>query len=260
MKRIISVLLVIGCLLSLCACSGSVKRNTVYSADDLKDKQVGILSDTTTYHYLSDFENAGINVRSYSDEDIMLSDTAAGLIDCAVMDEARAAVSLENYSKLKALDPPAITEEYSIVTALESASMLEVLNSAVESLTLDGTIQSIIDSYTVGTEYVYTSPEDMEYSGSLTLGVNAIGKPYAYYGAMGNLTGMDIDIARALCDKMGVELNVRDAEGSDLVQFIRSGKADIAMGRLAATEANAELVYYSETYYTCSQVIIVRKK
>ncbi len=90
--------------------------------------------------------------------------------------------------------------------------------------------------------------------------MNAIGKPYAYYGSMGNLVGMDIDIARALCDYMGVELVVRDAGGGDLREFVRSGKADLAMGCLVANDKDMELVDFSQTYYTSTQVIIVRKK
>jgi polar amino acid transport system substrate-binding protein len=260
MKRSITILLIMGCLITMCACSGGVAKNTVYSAEDLMDKQVGILSDTPTYHYLSGFENAGVNIRSFTNEDVMLGDISAGLLDCAVMDEVRANAAVESYSKLKVLEDPAIIQEFSVVTALESSSLLKVINDAIDTLTLDGTIKEITDGYILGTDYVYVSPEDIEYSGSLTLGVNAIGKPYANYGSMGNLVGMDIDIARALCDYMGVELVVRDAGGGDLREFVRSGKADLAMGCLVANDKDMELVDFSQTYYTSTQVIIVRKK
>ncbi len=80
MKRTITILLIMGCLITMCACSGGVAKNTVYSAEDLMDKQVGILSDTPTYHYLSGFENAGVNIRSFTDEDVMLGDISAGCL------------------------------------------------------------------------------------------------------------------------------------------------------------------------------------
>ena len=175
MKRIISVLLAAVCALSLCACSGRVAKNAVYSGEDLIGKQAGILSDTTTYQYLSGFEDEGVNVRSYSDADVMLSDITAGLADCAVMDQVTAENTVPKYSKLKTIDEPVISEDYSMITALESTALLDVMNKAIDAIRQDGTIKSITDSYLLGTDYIYQSPEDIEYSGHLILAVNPVG-------------------------------------------------------------------------------------
>jgi hypothetical protein len=52
------------------------------------------------------------------------------------MDEVRANAAVESYSKLKVLEDPAIIQEFSVVTALESSSLLKVINDAIDTLTL----------------------------------------------------------------------------------------------------------------------------
>lgn len=260
MKKIISFLLTAAAFVSLCGCSGGAPENRVFSVDDLHGKQAGIVVDTPTYCCLADYEEMGINLRSYTDSGIIIKDVESGSLDCAIMDEYLARDELSVFSSAKILEPPILEADYSIITALESASLLSVIDSNVSALIEDGTVKAITDNYSGGKEYIYTSPTDVQYDGVLTLAVNAIGKPFAYYDEVGVLTGMDIDIARAVCDRMGVELKIVDAEEADLYGFIRSGKADLAMGCLTKNEETQELVGFSQPYYTCTQVIIVRKK
>lgn len=260
MKKIISILLTAVALMSMCSCSDGAPENRVFSAEDLSGKQVGVVADTPSYCYLADFEEMGISLRSYTDSGIIISDVESGSLDCAVMDKYLAKDELSIFSKAKILEPPLLEADYSIITALESASLLSVIDSTLSLLTDEGTIEAITDNYLGRKEYVYTSPDDIQYSGTLTLAVNAVGKPFAYYDESGALTGMDIDIAKAVCDRMEVELNVVETDGGNLFNYIRRGKADFAMGCLTKNEETQDLVGFSQPYYTCIQVIIVRKK
>ncbi|MBE6949091.1 MAG: transporter substrate-binding domain-containing protein [Ruminococcaceae bacterium] len=260
MKKIISMLLIAVALLSLCGCSRGAPENQVFSPSDLEGKQTGIVTDSTTGYFLSDLEKLGINVRTYTDARVAVNDVESGSLDCAIMDEETAKDQLSMFSSSEILDTPVIDAELSIVTALESASLLSVIDSTLGELIDDGIVNRIANNYLGGKEYVYKSPEDIEYSGTLKLAVNAIGQPFAFYNVQGELVGMDIDIARAVCDEMGVELTVVDAGGEDLYGYIRSGKADLAMGCLYKNDSTKDLVSFSQSYYTSTQVIVVRKK
>lgn len=260
MKKLISILLIAITLISLCGCSKDVPKNAVFSPEDLQNKKAGILTDTPTHCYFSKFQEMGINVISYTDSNVILNDVASGSLDCAIMDEKLAKDETSPFAKTKILDTPVLSEDFSIITALESVSLLSIIDSTLGTLIEEGIVKDITKNYFSDKEYIYTSPEDIQYSATLTLAVNAIGKPFAYYDENNQLVGMDIDIARAICDRMGVELSVVDADGSNLYDFIRSGRADFAMGCLAKTEETQDIVGFSQSYYTCTQVIIVRKK
>lgn len=260
MKKIISIILITVTLISLCGCSRGAPGNVVFSPDDLPGKKTGVLTDSTTDYFVAEFEKKGVSIRPYGDSRVILNDVESGSLDCAIMDIELAEDELSVFSRAKILDTPAVEADLSIITALESASLLSVIDSTLGELIDDGIVGKITNNYFGGREYIYSSPEDIEYSGTLTLAVNAIGKPFAYYDETGALTGMDIDIARAVCDKMGVELKVVDANGSDLYDYVRSGKADLAMGCLYKNKDTEELVGFSQSYYTSTQVIIVRKK
>lgn len=260
MKKIISLLLIPVAFLSLCGCSRGAPENAVFSPEDLTGKQTGVLTDTPTYCYVTEFEEMGINIKDYTDSRVILNDVESGSLDCAIMDEKLAEDELSIFSSAKILDTPVIEADLSIITALESASLLSVIDSTLGTLIEDGIIEDITDNYFGGREFIYTSPEDIQYSGTLSLAVNAIGKPFAYYNEDGELAGMDIDIARAVCDSMGVELTIVDANGDDLYDCVRSGRADLAMGCLSKNEETQDLVGFSQSYYTSTQVIVVRKK
>lgn len=259
MRRIIAFLLMIICLVSLCACSKDKVANTVFSPEDLPGKMAGVLENTPAYCNRENFEDNGMSIRSYTDSQLILDALVSGTLDCAIMDDYAAESLITRFSKVEILEEPAVSENYSIITAPESAALLSVIDRAMDALILDGTITSIVDSYISGTDYTYTSPADIHYDNSITLAVNTIGVPFAYHNEYGEIVGMDIDIARAVCDYMGVGLTIRDAGGDNLYSFIRRGSADFAMGQLVKTDETQDLVGFSQSYYTCTQVIIVRK-
>ncbi len=119
--------------------------------------------------------------------------------------------------------------------------MTEAVNGALAELAGDGTLQEIIDSYIVGTDYKYVSPEDIDLSaGALTLAVDAAFPPYEYTAEDGEIAGLDIDVCRAVCDLLGVDLEVTVVDSDKLGTTVQFGKADLAMGRLAENESEAE--------------------
>lgn len=82
--------------------------------------------------------------------------------------------------------------------------------------------------------------------------------PYVYYSDDDAIIGIDVDIARAIADYLGMELQVENMAFSSIVSSVKDGKADIGMAAIMATEDLSDDVDFSETYATSSQVIITR--
>ena len=93
---------------------------------------------------------------------------------------------------------------------------------------------------------------------TLTMATNAAFPPYEYYDdETGEVTGIDVEIAQAICDKLGYELEVVDADFDSLVPGVQSGKYDFSMAGMTVTEDRLESVNFSDTYATGVQVVIV---
>lgn len=92
--------------------------------------------------------------------------------------------------------------------------------------------------------------------GKLTMATNAAFSPYEYKEG-GEVVGIDADIAKAIADKLGLELVIEDMEFESVVPSVQSGKADMAMAALTILEERLLVVDMTTSYCTGVQVIIV---
>ena len=98
----------------------------------------------------------------------------------------------------------------------------------------------------------------MAESETLTMATNAAFPPYEYYDdETDEVTGIDVEIAQAICDKLGYGLEVVDADFDSLVPGVQSGKYDFSMAGMTVTEDRLQSVNFSDTYATGVQVVIV---
>ena len=91
---------------------------------------------------------------------------------------------------------------------------------------------------------------------TLTMGTNAHFPPYEYWEG-DTIVGIDAEIAAAIAEKLGMELEIIDTEFDTLVAAVADGKYDIAMAGMTVTEKRLQSVSFSTTYATGVQSIIV---
>ena len=94
-------------------------------------------------------------------------------------------------------------------------------------------------------------------AGKLTMATNAEFPPYEYYES-DEITGLDIDFAQAICDKLGMELEVEDMAFDSIIPAVNSGKADMVVAGMTVTPDREKEVLFSDSYYSSKQVIIVK--
>ena len=126
----------------------------------------------------------------------------------------------------------------------------------------DGTLDQIVANYigddTKGT-CPYESPADVDYSnGKLVMATNAAFEPYEFYEGE-EVVGIDADIAKAICDKLGYELQIDDMEFDAIISAVQSGKADFGAAGMTVTEDRLTSIDFTDSYATSTQVVIVRK-
>ena len=92
----------------------------------------------------------------------------------------------------------------------------------------------------------------------LVMATNAEFPPYEFYEGK-EVVGIDADIAAAVAEEMGMELEIEDMAFDSIITAVTSGKADIGAAGMTVTEDRLENVDFTDTYATATQVIIVKE-
>ncbi len=263
MKKLIAVLLTVGMVLGLTACGSSVAANTVNSVNDLPGKTIGVQLGTTGDIYASDYEEEGSVIERYNKGADAVQALKQGKVDCVIIDEQPAKAFVAKNSDLKILDEEFALEEYAICISKDNAELKDKINGALSELKSEGTLDNIISNY-IGDDTKgktpYASPEGIKRSnGTLVMATNAAFEPYEFYADQ-KITGIDADMAQAVCDKLGMELKIEDMEFDSIINAVTSGKADVGIAGMTVTEDRLISVDFSDPYTTATQVIIVRNK
>ena len=94
-------------------------------------------------------------------------------------------------------------------------------------------------------------------AGKLTMATNATFPPYEMTTDSGEIEGIDIDTAKAIAEKLGLELQVDDMEFDAALLSVQQGKADMVMAGVTVTDERKAVMDFSDSYATGIQSIIV---
>ncbi len=92
--------------------------------------------------------------------------------------------------------------------------------------------------------------------GELHMATNAAFEPYEYKEG-GEVVGIDAELAKAICDKLGYTLVIDDMEFDAIITAVSSGKADFGMAGMTVTDERKKSVDFTDSYTTAIQAIIV---
>ena len=94
-------------------------------------------------------------------------------------------------------------------------------------------------------------------AGKLTMSTNAAFPPYEMTADDGSFEGIDIDVAAAIADKLGLELQVDDMDFDAALLAAQNGKSDMVMAGVTVTDERQKVMDFSDTYAEGIQSIIV---
>ena len=105
--------------------------------------------------------------------------------------------------------------------------------------------------------------QEIKDSGKLVMGTSADYPPYEWHlikDGKDEIIGFDIDIAQAIADELGVELEVKDMDFDGLIPALTTGKIDIIIAGMNATEERKQSVDFTDVYYTQTDIVVIRKE
>ena len=94
---------------------------------------------------------------------------------------------------------------------------------------------------------------------SLTIGTEAAYPPFAFVLPSGELSGFDIDVAKALCAEMGATCEIVNQAFDGLIPALNAGKIDAIIASMFITPERLEAIDFAGPYYSVPAIFIAPK-
>jgi polar amino acid transport system substrate-binding protein len=93
--------------------------------------------------------------------------------------------------------------------------------------------------------------------GLVRVGIRFDFPPISYIDAAGEWVGFDVDLAQAMADALGVELEAVRVDETTRISFLQSGRIDLAIASMNHTQSREEAIDFSQSYFWGRQTFLV---
>ncbi|WP_295471843.1 transporter substrate-binding domain-containing protein [uncultured Subdoligranulum sp.] len=133
----------------------------------------------------------------------------------------------------------------------EAASEPAASESTASSEAASSEAASDATSETASAEVTTVEP------GKLIMSTNAAFPPYEMTADDGSFEGIDVEIAGAIAEKLGLELQIDDMDFDAALLAAQTGKSDMVMAGVTVTKDRKTVMDFSDSYAAGIQVVIV---
>lgn len=130
---------------------------------------------------------------------------------------------------------------------------------AAEGQTEDQTAEET-EEETWSEEEMGTQLDEILEKGVITVGTEGTYPPYSYHDEDDNLTGFEVEVARAIAEKLGVEAEFVETDWDSLIAGLESERFDIIVNDVTPTEERRRTYDFSIPYTNVRYVIITTKE
>lgn len=100
--------------------------------------------------------------------------------------------------------------------------------------------------------------ETIQKRGTIIVGLEGDWAPWSYVDENDELTGYDVEVAKAIADKLGVEIQIVPGEWDGLFAGMDAGRYDMVVNGVEATEERADKYDFSTPYAYIRTALIVK--
>jgi polar amino acid transport system substrate-binding protein len=248
------------------AASMSASTSTADGSDELakiqqaEGKRIGVMTGTTSEATaIIKFPKA--DIKRFDDITSAITAMKSGQADAVIQPFSSAVLVTKKHPDLHSLPDQLYIEDIAIAIRKGNSHLLNEVNSSIAALKNDGTLASmkkrwLKEDTTPYEEINITVPQ----SGNvLKIGVSAVLEPFIFIDASGKITGHDIELARRIAAKLKRPVEIVDMKFMALIPALQSGKIDMIVSSMTATDERRKSVDFSQPYFADAQVLTTKK-
>jgi polar amino acid transport system substrate-binding protein len=228
------------------------------SVDDLRDKRIGVQLGTVYDMYaIKTFPNATVlQYPTYQEVTLAVS---AGKVDAGLSDLDTLKEVMQVNGDLVPFGKPVFSSPVAAGFAKSDAATRTAFNAFLAGIRQDGTWADMADRWMTRRSQQMPQLPSSNANGTLVVGLSSGGFPFA---AVQNneLVGFDVELARRFGAHIGKEVRFADQEFSGLIAALVSGKIDVIVASMFATEERKKQIDFSDPYFHQDSVAFTLRK
>lgn len=183
-----------------------------------------------------------------------------GKIDYVLTAYTTALNAVRGNSALEISQKDVIMEESSIAVNKENGELLAAIDTALDQLEADGTLRQVVADWTTeGQDYALREiPASDGQNGVLRVAIAADREPMCFVKD-GAYRGLDCELIERIAYALGLRVEYQNMPFSALTAALASGKADVIISNMTATEERRQSVAFTRPYFANPQVLVARK-
>jgi L-cystine transport system substrate-binding protein len=95
--------------------------------------------------------------------------------------------------------------------------------------------------------------------GKITIGLEGDWQPFSYHDEDDNLVGLDVEVAKEIADRLGVEADIVEGPWDGLLTGLDTGTYDIVVNGVDVTDERKETFNFSDPYAYDHTVLVVNE-
>jgi len=250
-------LLAICCLLTACHKQAAL---VIHTPADAANARIGVMTGTTG-EMIAKTRFPQADVQTFDDIMNGIAAIQAGKLDAVITSFPTAQQVTKKNPALYVVPEPLDHENTSIALRKGNDKLLQDVNRIVSDFRADGTLASMQKRWLKSdlSPYETVKIEVPECGTPLRVGVAATREPLTFVDADGNVTGHDAELARRIAARLHRPLEFQDMKFLALIPALTSGKIDLVISGMTATDERRKSVDFSVSYFDNSQVLLTRK-
>lgn len=244
------------------------------SCNEKKGYSIGVTTGTT-YQEMAEKLAKVSEVKTLVNDNFTLKELSDERIDAVITDRllALTAIKKSGFDNLNLAGDVIYNETIAVAIKKDDIALRQAVNKALNEIIQDGSYERISKKYfgrniLEGFDYKKTYiNENKATDGSLQRVLDAGeikfamsgGYPPFNYFEKDELIGFDVEIGKAVAEKLGVEYKAVTTDWNGIIEGLRSGRYDGIFGSMAVTDKRKEVVAFSDPYYYSGAQLITRK-
>jgi cystine transport system substrate-binding protein len=123
----------------------------------------------------------------------------------------------------------------------------------LKSLIIAGTLQVLA----VSTGHAGANLDQIKQAGVIKIGTEGTYAPFTYHDTSGTLVGFDVEIGKAIAEKLGVKPEFLEGKWDGLIAGLDANRYDAVINEVGITEARKAKYDFSDPYIASKAVLIV---